>query len=106
MSHKIRTADLVVTMPDGSEWAVPVEVIARHRAAHYASEYEGDVERSLREDTWFLFEDDEFNVEDWAANNMDWSDVEEHARKVADHEAPDFQEGWVNGESEVRYAGD
>jgi hypothetical protein len=42
---------LSMTMPDGSKWGVPVEMIARNRAAHYASEFDGDVERSLTEDS-------------------------------------------------------
>lgn len=91
---------LVITMPDSSKWSVPVEIIARHRAAEYASEFGGDVEQSLAEDTIPLFEEDDYNVEDWAANNMNWSDVQAHAKLVERGEC-DFQEGWVNGEKEV-----
>ena len=43
--HKLMT----VEMPDGSKWGVPVEMIARNRAAHYASEFDGDIERSIFE---------------------------------------------------------
>lgn len=50
--HKLMT----VEMPDGSKWGVPVEMIARSRAAYYANEFDGDVERSLAEDTLPLFE--------------------------------------------------
>lgn len=91
---------LIITMPDSSKWSVPVEPIARNRAAQYASEFDGDVEKSLAQDTAPLFESDSFEVEDWAANNMNWSDVKDHATL---HEAGecDFQEGWVNGEKEV-----
>ena len=91
---------LQIEMPDGSKWGVPVEVIARNRAAHYAHEFDGDVERSLAEDTMPLFESDDYEVEDWAANNMNWSDVEAKAKKLQDAET-DFQEGWVNGEKSV-----
>lgn len=91
---------LVITMPDTSKWSVPVEVIARHRAAEYASEFGGDIERSLAEDTIPYFEDDDYNVEDWAANNMNWSEVAAHAKLVEQGEC-DFQEGWINGEKEV-----
>ena len=65
---------LVLQMPDGSEWGVPVEVIARNRAEHYKSEFGDDVERSLAEDTMPLFEDD-YEIEEWASNNMNWQDV-------------------------------
>lgn len=91
---------LIITMPDHSKWSVPIERIARNRAAHYAHEFDGDVEKSLAEDTVPLFESDNFEIEDWAANNMNWSDVQAHAQL---HEAGEchFQEGWVNGEKEV-----
>lgn len=91
---------LMVDMPDGSKWGVPVDLIARNRAAHYAHEFDGDIERSLAEDTIPLFDDDEYEVEDWAANNMNWKDVEAHARKLQDAQT-DFQEGWVNGDKAV-----
>lgn len=91
---------LTIEMPDGSKWGVPVEVIARSRATHYAHEFGGDVDRSLAEDTMPLFESDDYEVEDWAANNMNWSDVEAQAKMIQAAET-DYQEGWVNGEKAV-----
>jgi hypothetical protein len=96
--------NLKVTMPDGSVWSVPVMIIARNRAKEYASEFDGDIERSLKEDTLPLFEDSEYEIKDWAAGNMNWDEVREHATKVQDREPmtdADFQEGWVNGEKEI-----
>lgn len=87
---------LRVNMPDGSKWDVPVSVIAQHRAEHYAHEFGGDVQDSLDEDTLPLFESDHYAVEDWAANNMNWSDVERVAVMSVAGEI-DYQEGWVNG---------
>ncbi len=40
---------LRVNMPDGSKWDVPVSVIAQNRAAEYAHEFDGDVQKSLDE---------------------------------------------------------
>lgn len=91
---------LVITMPDDSKWSVPVEIIARNRAAVYADEFDGDIEKSLAEDTVPHFESDDYNVEDWAANNMNWSEVEAHA-KLVEQGGCDFQEGWINGDKEV-----
>lgn len=92
----------VVTMPDGSKWAVPVRVIAESRADYYAHEYDGDLDRSLKEDTIPLFETSEADIEDWARNNMDWSDVQHEARLVqTPEEETDYQDGWANGEVEV-----
>lgn len=95
---------LVITQRDGSLWKVPVDLIARSRATHYAPEFGGDVERSLKEDTMPLFEDDDYEIQDWAANNMNWDEV---APKAAQLRGPlplsldDFQEAWTNGSKEV-----
>lgn len=94
----------VVAMPDGSRWAVPLMLIANDRAKAYAGEFEDDLERSLAEDTLPLFESDPYQAHDWAANNMNWSDVKAEAR-IYNPATPmtddDFQEGWVNGEYQV-----
>ena len=92
---------LSVEMPDGSEWGVPVEMIARHRAMHYAHEFGGDVEHSLAFDTLPLFESDDYLIKDWAENNMNWDDFEGHQFKLSDDTPPDFQRGWVNGKKKV-----
>jgi hypothetical protein len=91
---------LVVTMPDGSLWTVPVRVIARHRAKHYAGDFGGDVYRSMEEDTIPLFTRSENQIMNWARHNMNWSMVEHHAYKNSSPE-PDFQEGWASGEMKV-----
>ena len=85
-------------MQDGSVWAVPVDVIARNRAEHYAKEFDGDVERSLAEDTIPLFDADNYEIEDWASNNMLWSDFDGLQVKVSDipHIGPS-EEWWSNG---------
>ena len=89
---------MTVNMPDGSLWAVPVDMIARNRAAHYAHEFGGDAGRSLAEDTVPLFEGDEYAIQDWAVNNMDWADFDGHQVKLSAPPPPDFQFGWLNGE--------
>ena len=91
---------LTIEMPDGSKWGVPMEMIARNRAAHYAHEFDGDVERSMAEDTMPLFESDDYEVEDWAANNMNWSDVE-HLAVCTQKGSVDFDDGWANGDKDV-----
>lgn len=97
----IEKAFLVVTMPDGSKWQVPVLVIARNRAENYKDEFDGDVEKSLKEDTIPLFQESDYDIEDWAANNMDWDEVAQFATRREPPEDPDYQEGWVNGETEI-----
>lgn len=90
--------ELWITMPDGSVWGVPAVLIADNRARYYA---EKDADTTYDEEMAFLLGDD-FELEDWAANNMNWEDVAEHAYQVKPAPATvDYQEGWVNGEKEV-----
>lgn len=100
-----KNANIIVDMPDGSTWLVPVMVIARHRATYYAPiDYKGNVNRSLEEDTWPLFMEDKNEVLDWAANNMNWSDVMGLAVLGSPPEPmtdEQFQEGWLNGAKRI-----
>jgi len=93
---------LWVTMGDGSKWDIPAQPIVEKRARYYAKSDTGK-ESGLEFDKVFkqLIEDtDDYDIEDWASNNMNWSDVKDVAVKVSTMEV-DFQEGWVNGEKEV-----
>ncbi len=92
---------LRVEMEDGSKYDIPVSVIAEHRANCYIEKYGGDLQRSLNEDTDPLFKSDDYEIEDWAANNMNWNEVESVAVKVPDCGGLDYQEGWVNGDKEI-----
>lgn len=88
---------LRITMTDGSKWDVPALLIAEDRAKYYAKV---DPDTTYKEEFEFTMSDD-FQLIDWAANNMDWDDVEKFAVKVADPPKPDFQESWINGEKEI-----
>ncbi len=102
---------LRVTMPDGSKWDVPVKKIAEHRARYYYQRYIKEQEKSefnsfqesYDTDTVPLFESDDYEIEDWAANNMNWKDIVAFARKVESHRMTDadFQEGWINGDKDI-----
>ena len=92
---------LQVTLSDGSKWAVPVDIVAQNRAKYYAHEFGDDIKRSLDEDTLPLFNGSPYDVQDWATNNMNWSDFEGHRIKTKEAPMPDFQEEWVNGTFEV-----
>lgn len=90
-----------VTMEDGSVWGVPVLEIALNRARHYADVDEVPLNESLNDDTIPLFMSDEFEIEDWAKNNMDWADVFTVAVNVTGPVGVDFEESWVNGDVRV-----
>lgn len=91
--HKLMT----IEFQDGSKWGVPVELIALHRAHHYMSEFDGNLERSLNEDTLPLFESDDYEIHDWAANNMNWKDFDGHQVFLCDAPPIAFEDGWING---------
>jgi len=91
---------LRVTMPDGSKWDVRADIIASNRATHYAlrAGSRGSAEYGVAYDREYDYtwnEGDE--MMDWARNNMDWSDVEMHAKRVGVADDIDFNEGWANG---------
>lgn len=93
---------MTVQMDDGI-WAVPVKIIADDRAHYYAEkdeEFGGSFERSLNEDTLTVFQNDDFEILDWAACNMNWEDVAPHAVKLTSR-VPDYDEGWANGDREI-----
>ncbi len=87
-------------MPNGQKWGVPVDRIAFNRAHYYAKKDNISFDKSLKSDTIPLFEADDFEIEDWAQNNMNWSDVESYAVMI-DASKDCFQEGWMNGEHEI-----
>lgn len=88
---------MTVTMPDNSVWKIPTDVIARHRAAYFAKGHGITLEKSLELWTLPLFNEDPDEIEDWAENNMNWSDVQPHATMIRPGEV-DYDDGWANGE--------
>ena len=88
---------LRVTMPDGSKWDVPVMLIVHNRAKLYA---ETDPETSFDKEVEYAL-NDEYEIEDWAANNMNWEDVVLQAQIVEEARGVDYQEGWINGDQEI-----
>ena len=89
---------IYVERPDGSIWSVPAHLVADHRAKHYA---EIDADTTYEAEYEFTV-NDEYELLDWAENNMNWSDVVSYAVEVeVSLRAVEYQEGWVNGRSLV-----
>ena len=88
------TKKLILTSPEGDEWAIGVQHIITHRANVY-----GGTDESFQK-TVNLFESDDFEIEDWAVNNMNWSDVESYAVKVKECKL-DMDTAWAEGEFRV-----
>lgn len=91
-------------MPNGERWVVPIDIIAKHRAKYYAGREESpeDHDRVYEEEYTFTMEDS-LEVHDWAPNNMNWTDVKEHAVFIGPFVLTDrdYQEGWLNGEKKI-----
>lgn len=84
----------------GSEtYAIPVMIIAIDRARYYFNKGEYiSLEQSLENDTLPLFVGDDYEIRDWASNNMNWSDVIDHAKLISRSKVDDPQEFWCNGD--------
>jgi hypothetical protein len=72
---------------NGHVWHVPLLKVAEHRADHYAD----DPDSTRQEEIDFVMSDD-FEGIDWFANNMNFSEVAEFAKKIVTPEVtePDF----------------
>ena len=77
-------------------WLVPADLVAHHRATYYESSEPGSYDEEYR-----LAMRYDYVVIDWATNNLNWTDVALHAKKVKDAPAPDYQEGWLNGPKRI-----
>lgn len=91
-------ARLRISMPDGSQWDVPVQLIADSRDAYYAK-----TDPEAKEDTIALCRTahDNYEIVDWVGNNMNWKDVRRYATPVPPRrDKTDFQEGLANGDKE------
>jgi len=89
------TRRMLVEMPDGSTWAIPVQVVIDNRLAFYRRE--GTAEASDEQPG-------DYDIRDWAAGNMDWSDVRDKAVLFSlrpPMTPSEWQEGWVNGKKRI-----
>ncbi|GFN32560.1 hypothetical protein [Paenibacillus xylaniclasticus] len=96
MTNQLDHKYLRVTMPDGSKWEIPMSVIATNKGENH--EYEGvdNIEECIH---LAMHESDESLI-DWAENDMNWSEVADHAQMV-EQGTVDYEDGWTNGDKEV-----
>lgn len=83
-----------VTMPDGSRWDVEVYRVASHRAECLAENVD-DLDDLIAEGL-----ENDYLLEDYARNNMEWADVKSSAKMTSPAEPPDYEDGWTNGDME------
>lgn len=72
-----------ITLPSGHVYEIPTAVIANNRAAYYAENRKDEFPtlQAALEDTIGLF-DDATEIAEWAANNMNWDEIEPNARLI------------------------
>jgi hypothetical protein len=99
LGYKRTSTDAIyrLEMPDGSVWDVPIQAIADSRDDHYAED---------REDTVGEIRDGRIHesaIDDWAENNMNWSDVSKFAVRApnAKPKPVDYEDGWSNGLKDI-----
>ena len=91
---------LVVEMSDKTRWAIPAILIAQHRAEHYR----GESENAYAEEVEYAMSY-EYEITDWAANNMDWEDVCSHAIQLKESPPADYHRDWINAPKSIREMG-
>jgi hypothetical protein len=69
----------------GHVYEVPASTIVNHRAAYYhgSQPEEFPTLADAVKDSEELFASDDYAVEDWAKNNMDWDEIAPHARLIS-----------------------
>lgn len=95
---------LRVTMSDGSEWDAPAKLIANDRARCYCSrEKLGNAKayNDLFQKEFDYAINNDAELLDWAAGNMNWLDVAMEAEQTKMPDDVDYQEGWVNGKKQI-----
>ena len=98
----MKTKCLRVRFSNGDIFTIPARVIAENRADHYSSldgydkasnEWEAEVQNALN---------DEYEIYDWAGNNMDWKDLEPYSqREDQDFDEFDYEDNWTDAKIEV-----
>ncbi len=95
---------LIVEMSDKTQWAIPAMLIAKNRADYII----GDVRKGLGEYQNIHEEEvayamsDEYEITDWAANNMDWKDVCSQAIQLKAMPSINYHKDWINAPKSVK----
>ena len=97
---------IIVTMPDG-KWRIPASVVARSRSVYYAKldADSGDAENyeAAYKAEYEYAMTDEFELIDWASNNMLWKEVAGVAVRVPHtNPAPDYAREWTNAKKALQ----
>ena len=89
---------LIVHFEGGNSFSIPAEFVANNRANYY---YQVDPTTNYTEEMEYALAD-EFELVEWAQNNLDWVDVEDVAFPYWPEQIDEsYAVQWVNAEMEV-----
>jgi hypothetical protein len=89
--------EIHLTLPDGSVLAIDGHVVAHDRATYYSSR---DADTTYTDEYEFTITDD-YELEDWAVNQMNWDDVKGTSRLVSPAPPADWDIIWRTCEKRV-----
>jgi len=94
---------LKVTFSNGEIFYIPAMIIAEDRAKYHAKldseRGDGEYDEVYKLEIEYALSDT-FEIIDWANNNMNWSDLVEHARLI-DTIPADYEREWSNAKKVV-----
>jgi len=100
---------LYVEMPNGEWWKLPCAIIASDRAMYFSKRYAEknglnfEEQQKVYKTEYKYTMNDEYEIFDWASNNMNWTDVKDFAICVGSSplNQREFQKGWINGNKKI-----
>jgi hypothetical protein len=90
---------LKVRFSNGDLFVVPGRIIAENRANYYANLDGYDLNSNEWEAEVITALNDELEIEDWAANEMNWSELEPYAVQIDTGEF-DYDDEWSDADIE------
>lgn len=103
VEHELFTSAVVVTMPNGYTYLIPVEVVARERSSAMTSGEADEVAEHLHNDTLPFFVSDQNQILSWA-KKIPWLDIENNRHVVKTNKKitmKSLQDFWIKNEHKL-----
>lgn len=103
VDHPLLKKHFAINMPDGFTYAIPVELIARNHAAHFAkTQANNDEIQILTEVTIPEFSQSNHSIHEWAATRLTWEEVKEHSLIIKRHKLEkQMENAWLDLNTEI-----
>lgn len=94
---------IIIAFSDG-DYKIPADIIAKDRAKYYAEldseRGDGEYDEIYKEEYEYTMNDN-YELIDWAENNMDWSDISDQAERISISDDVDHNYEWINANKRV-----